>query len=140
MIIKVKRDACLFNPVAPNGNSVGAFKRADPSLVVPDMFVVPETTSHHSKTKPCMRWFSLVVALFLFSCSNKKNAPDVSGINIDVKVHRFDKDFFAIDTAHLQTSLQAIEQKYPAFLAVYFKYFAPVGEIAQQQNIPFDSA
>ena len=73
-----------------------------------------------------MRWFSLIVALFFLSCSNKKDAPDVSDINIDVKVHRFEKDFFAIDTTQLQPALQAVEQKYPAFLAVYFKYFAPV--------------
>ncbi|RYZ30616.1 MAG: hypothetical protein EOO10_02250 [Chitinophagaceae bacterium] len=88
-----------------------------------------------------MRWFSLIVAAcFLSSCSSKKNAPDVSDINIDVKVLRFEKDFFAIDTTQLQSSLQAVEQKYPAFLAVYFKYFAPVSEIAQQQNIPFETA
>lgn len=87
-----------------------------------------------------MRWFSLVVGLFFFSCSNKKDAPDVSGINTDVTVHRFDKDFFAADTTQLQTSLQAIEKKYPAFLQVYFKYFAPVSEIAIQQGIPFESA
>jgi hypothetical protein len=87
-----------------------------------------------------MRWFSLLLALFCFSCSNKKDAPDVSGINMDVTVHRFDKDFFSIDTTQLQTSLQEVERKYPAFLTVYFKYFAPVSEIAQQQNIPFNSA
>ena len=87
-----------------------------------------------------MRWFSLIVAIVLFSCSNKKNTPDVSDLNVDVQIHRFDKDFFAIDTTNLQSSLQAVEQKYPAFLAVYFKYFAPVSEIAKQQNIPFDSA
>jgi hypothetical protein len=87
-----------------------------------------------------MRWFSLIVVVFFFSCSNKKDAPDVSGINMDVTVLRFDKDFFSIDTTRLQPSLQSLEKKYPAFLNVYFKYFAPVSEIAQQQNIPFDSA
>jgi len=86
-----------------------------------------------------MRWFPFLVILF-FACSNKKSAPDVSGIKMDVTVHRFDKDFFAMDTAQVQASLQQLERKYPAFLPVYFKYFAPVSEIAQQQNIPFDSA
>ena len=87
-----------------------------------------------------MRWLSLVVAIFFFSCSNKKDAPDVSDIKVDVTVHRFEKDFFAIDTNQLQSSLQVVERKYPAFLSVYFKYFAPVSEIAQQQNIPFPNA
>lgn len=86
-----------------------------------------------------MRWFPFLVILF-FSCSNKKSAPDVSGIKMDVTVHRFDRDFFAMDTTQVQASLQQLEKKYPAFLPVYFEYFAPVNEIAQQQNISFDAA
>jgi hypothetical protein len=66
--------------------------------------------------------------------------PDVSGIKTDVKVYRFDKDFFSLDTSNLQASLQALEEKYPAFLSLYFKFFAPVREIARQKNIPFDAA
>ena len=87
-----------------------------------------------------MRWFPLVVILFFASCSNKNDAPDVSDIKMDVNVHRFEKDFFALDTTRVQASLQAVQAKYPAFLQVYFEYFAPVKEIALQQNIPFDSA
>ncbi|HYO22624.1 MAG TPA: hypothetical protein VER36_09470 [Flavisolibacter sp.] len=87
-----------------------------------------------------MRWFPLVAVLLLASCSNKEDAPDVSGIKMDVTIRRFDKDFFSMDTTQIQASLQRIEKKYPAFLAVYFKYFAPISEMAQQQGIPFDSA
>ena len=87
-----------------------------------------------------MRWISLVALLVLLSCSNKKNAPDVSHIKTDVTIHRFDKDFFALDTTQLQTSLLQVEKKYPAFLAVYFKFFAPVREIALGKGISFDSA
>lgn len=87
-----------------------------------------------------MRWFPVLAVLIFVSCSNKTDTPDVSGIKMDVTVHRFDKDFFALDTTQVQPSLQAIESKYPAFLQVYFKYFAPVSEIAQQQNIVFDDA
>ena len=87
-----------------------------------------------------MRWFSLLFVLFVFSCKNKNGAPDVSDIKMDVTVKRFEKDFFAMDTTQLQASLQAVEKKYPAFLPVYFKYFAPVKDIAQQQDIPFDAA
>src|SRR5829696_1570912 len=87
-----------------------------------------------------MRWFRLFMVVAIFSCSNKKDAPDVSSIKMDVTIQRFEKDFFSIDTTQLSASLQAIENKYPAFLTVYFKYFAPVAEIAQQQGIPFNSA
>ncbi len=87
-----------------------------------------------------MRWIPFVSLLFLLSCNNKKNAPDVSSIKTDVTIIRFDNDFFALDTTKVQEGLQRIEKKYPAFLPLYFKYFAPVKDIAQQQNLPFDSA
>ena len=87
-----------------------------------------------------MRWFSFLLVVFFFSCNHEKDVPDVSNIKTDVTIQRFDKDFFSVDTADLQTSLQALEKKYPAFLPLYFKFFAPVREIAQQENVPFDKA
>lgn len=85
-----------------------------------------------------MRWIYAAFLLLFFSCKSN-NAPDVSAIKMDVTVQRFDKDFFALDTASLQASLQGIEKKYPDFLPLYFKYFAPVREIAAQNNMGFDS-
>jgi hypothetical protein len=87
-----------------------------------------------------MHWFSLVAILLLASCSSEKDAPDVSDIKMDISIQRFDKDFFAMDTTQIRASLQQVERKYPAFLAVYFKYFAPISEIATEQGIPFDNA
>src|SRR5918993_901422 len=81
-----------------------------------------------------MRWISFAVLVIFLSCSNKKDAPDVSHIKIDVAVQRFDRDFFALDTAQLKSSLQQIGKKYPDFLQIYFEYFAPVREIAAQNN------
>lgn len=76
----------------------------------------------------------------MFSCNNRNNAPDVSQIKTPVQVLRFDRDFFSLDTTNLSASLQALEAKYPAFLSLYFKFFAPVKEIAAQYGLPFDSA
>ena len=80
------------------------------------------------------------LALFVSSCGTKDNAPDVSHIKAAVTIHRFDRDFFSIDTTNLQPSLQRLEAKYPAFLPLYFKFFAPVREMAQAQGIPFPEA
>ena len=85
-------------------------------------------------------WVCALAALILFSCSGTDSAPDVSNIKTEVTIHRFDKDFFSVDTTQLQPSLQQLENKYPAFLPLYFKFFAPVREIADQQNIPFSEA
>lgn len=96
---------------------------------------------NNSKTTPAL--FLVLVCLplvWLVACGKKDAAPDVSNIEANVTIHRFDRDFFSIDTTQLQTSLQQLEQKYPAFLPVYFKFFAPVREIAAQQNISFGEA
>jgi hypothetical protein len=96
---------------------------------------------NNSKTTPPI--FTAVVCLsllFFFSCNKGNPAPDVSHIKADVAIQRFDRDFFAMDTTRLQPSLQQLEQKYPAFLPLYFKFFAPVREIARQQNLTFNEA
>lgn len=54
-----------------------------------------------------------VVSLFA-SCSNN-DRPDVSAIKVDLRLERFEKDFFAIDTNNLVSSLSQLKQKYPDF-------------------------
>ena len=51
----------------------------------------------------------------VFGCKSKKEIPDVSGIKISLQVERFEKDFFALDTLHLNTSLQNLQQQHPGF-------------------------
>jgi hypothetical protein len=58
---------------------------------------------------------SLVVSIILTSCANDKHIPDVSGIKIDIRLKRFEKDFFALDTNHLAEGLQQLQQNYPGF-------------------------
>lgn len=53
--------------------------------------------------------------LFLFHSCKNKDIPDVSNIKVDLKVQRFEKDFFAIDTANLLNELQRLRAKYPSF-------------------------
>ncbi|MCW3109813.1 MAG: hypothetical protein JWQ09_4319 [Segetibacter sp.] len=49
------------------------------------------------------------------SCTGKK-IPDVSAIKVDLQVQRFERDFFVIDTNHIDQSLQQLHNKYPGFL------------------------
>ncbi len=51
----------------------------------------------------------------LISCNNDKNIPDVSGIKIQVRIKRFEKDFFSLDTFNLATGLKQLHQNYPGF-------------------------
>lgn len=62
-----------------------------------------------------MKKISIVaLALLVFSCG-RRNRPDVSGINVPLAVQRFEKDFFAIDTQHIDPSLDRLQAQYPGF-------------------------
>ena len=42
-----------------------------------------------------MRLLSLLLLVIFFaSCNNNNNNPDVSGIKLDLRIDRFEKDFF----------------------------------------------
>lgn len=54
--------------------------------------------------------------IVMFAACNNRKIPDVSNIKVDVTVQRFEKDFFKIDTANIDQSLQRLHEKYPVFL------------------------
>lgn len=57
----------------------------------------------------------LLICASLFSCKQKKDVPDVSGIRADVSVERFDQAFFSIDTNDVAAGLRKLQQQFPAF-------------------------
>ncbi len=56
----------------------------------------------------------MVMALLL-ACQSKKRIPDVSGIVVKLQTERFEKDFFSIDTLHMDTALQQLRKLHPGF-------------------------
>lgn len=64
---------------------------------------------------------ALVTALLMagIGCKSKTGTPDVSGINVSVKLSRFDLDFFSLDTSRLPEGVQRLREKYPAFLQCF---------------------
>lgn len=58
--------------------------------------------------------------VLIAGCSGKKNIPDVSNIAIKLDVVRFEKDFFAMDTTHLDASLETLFHQYPGFAKDFF--------------------
>ena len=59
--------------------------------------------------------FILLLSALLFSCKND-DTPDVSNIKVNLKVLRFEKDFFALDTNNILNELQRLRIKYPTFI------------------------
>ncbi|GJM32181.1 MAG: gliding motility lipoprotein GldB [Saprospiraceae bacterium] len=66
--------------------------------------------------------YNVLLAISFFSCQteDQKYIPDVSDIVVDVKVRRFEKDLFSLDTSTLETGLTQLEGLYPVFDPLYF--------------------
>lgn len=60
-------------------------------------------------------WYACLIIMLITGCTGKK-IPDVSAVKVDLQLQHFDKDFFAVDTNHLDQSLQQLHEKYPGFL------------------------
>ncbi len=64
-----------------------------------------------------MKKYLLIVltGFYLSACNSGTTAPDVSGIKVELETRRFEQDFFSLDTARLESSLQLLQAKYPGF-------------------------
>ncbi|MEO7530588.1 MAG: hypothetical protein ABIS69_04225 [Sediminibacterium sp.] len=65
-----------------------------------------------------MKQIGLIIfcgVIFFTGCGTKKNTPDVYGVNISLQTERFEKDFFSIDTFHLDASLSKLNKIHPGF-------------------------
>lgn len=60
--------------------------------------------------------YLLCLLVAFTACNNKRNIPNVSNINVPFKTLRFEKDFFAIDTNNIETSLNGLQRQYGPFL------------------------
>jgi hypothetical protein len=64
-------------------------------------------------------WILSLPVILLFACNGKSHIPDVSGIKVNIRVQRFEKDFFSIDTNNVAPGLASLQQKYPSFTPVF---------------------
>lgn len=65
--------------------------------------------------------FILLITLSLFACKKKKGIPDVSNIPLYIKIERFDRDFFAIDTNNVWRGLTELNKKYPSLTGIFLQ-------------------
>jgi hypothetical protein len=57
----------------------------------------------------------LFISFSLLACNNKSNLPDVSDIKIDLKLERFEKGFFRIDSNNILSGLVKVHSEFPEF-------------------------
>lgn len=63
------------------------------------------------------RYPALLLALMLqVACQQGNKKPDISGITIELKTERFEKDFFGLDTNQLDQEMKRLQTAYPEFL------------------------
>ncbi len=70
---------------------------------------------------------SIFIAIFslilLWQCQPDKTKPDISDINIDLKIRRFEQDLFQLDPNNLELpfaqQVELLRQKYPNFFTVF---------------------
>jgi hypothetical protein len=80
------------------------------------LFLGPMKVIHKIVSALCIGAMTCIV---LNGCKSGEQQPDVSGIKIDMKTQRLDRDLAAIDTNHIGAGLQQLKTKYPDFLNFY---------------------
>jgi hypothetical protein len=85
-----------------------------------------------------MKWITVCLSLLcLISCHNPSHTPDISHINVTLKVERFEKDLFALDTNNLQSGLFQLQKKYPDFLPLYINHVLGLGPLSDSNELAF---
>ena len=67
------------------------------------------------------KWSFIAIIVLLLSCGDGKNKPDVSGIDVDVTLQRFEQDFFKIDTNNVVQGLVSLQKAHPQFYPVFMQ-------------------
>ncbi|MBP6687570.1 MAG: hypothetical protein KA160_06895 [Lacibacter sp.] len=93
---------------------------------------------------PLVNSMKNLILLFLIvtfiACTNETDAPNVSGIKVDLKVERFEQDLFAIDSNAAKQGLFQLQQKYPAFLPLFINHVLGLGPLADSNSLAFEGS
>lgn len=77
---------------------------------------------------------AICCSILFYGCSDiDSDTPDVSHIQLDYKLVRFDEELFAIDTLDVQSGFENLKNKYPAFIDLYFSQILPLADPNSEQ-------
>lgn len=79
---------------------------------------------------------AFIVAVFS-SCANTENEPDLSKIKIQLQVHRFEEDFFNLDSNNTRSQLFELKRKYPDFLPLFVTNVLGLGPLNDSNELAF---
>lgn len=64
----------------------------------------------------------------LFSCGDGKRKPDLSGIDLSVKIERFDQELAALDSSEVLQKNSEWQERYQAFYPDFMRYMLMAGD------------
>jgi len=67
------------------------------------------------------KWSFAAIIVLMVSCTEGKKKPDVSGIEANVTLQRFEQDFFKLDTNNVVQGLAGLQKTYPAFYPIFMQ-------------------
>ena len=73
-----------------------------------------------------------LIGLFVFGCKNKKEV-DVSNINLDIKIERFDKDLSSLSPQNFQNQVPTLQKKYGIFYQDFMDGMLGVGNTSSRE-------
>jgi hypothetical protein len=100
-------------------------------------------TDHHNKAmnltfKAIMKYVLIIFIVVTFSsCSNSDSRPDLSNIHVNLQIHRFEDDFFALDSNNTRTGLLELTQKYPDFLPLFVTHVLGLGPVNDRNELAY---
>jgi hypothetical protein len=84
-----------------------------------------------------MKYISFIaIAVLFFSCSRNPLKVNVSNIDLNVAVVRFDQLLFQTDTAQLEHTLSAFYQENQVFTDIYTGSLLKIGVVGEPQMLP----
>lgn len=63
-----------------------------------------------------------MIGTFACQTDDSEPVPDVSDIEVNVELRRFERDLFSLDTDNLAAELERLESNYPQFSQIYFNH------------------
>lgn len=79
-----------------------------------------------------MKYLLPFVWCFLFACGNKKDKPDVSHLEVKLKLERFEPAFFSLDTNNTAQGLGKLRNAYPYFFPTFMQNILQLNPVDPQ--------
>jgi gliding motility-associated lipoprotein GldB len=77
-------------------------------------------------------WFFIIIPLILLSCKRNPHKVDISGIDKEIEVIRFEKELFALPLSDTLYELSQLRNKYPEFFDLFTWKVINIGGIEDE--------